>query len=373
MERAQKKLILKDLARKMVFLVGPRQVGKTWLANDIAAGFERTTSLNWDNTNDRKIIRRQGWLRSTELLVLDELHKMPRWKGFIKGVFDKRPDGMRILVTGSARLNLLRQAGPSLAGRFFAHRLMPFSPAEVGGTAFAADLDRFIVRGGFPEPFLADEQVDADRWRSQYLDGLVSEDVLDLERIQDLGAMRTLLSLLRERVGSPVSYQSLSEDTGVSPNTVRKYIAILEALFVVFRVTPLARDVARSLLKSPKLYFFDTGLVRGDAGARFENFVAACLLKHAMFKGDTTGRDVALRYIRTKEGKEVDFCLVTDDAAELLVEAKAGETDPSRPLLSFSRSLGVPGVQIVKELDQEERFQSVAVRSARAFLRELSI
>jgi len=373
MERAQKELILRDLDKKMVFLVGPRQVGKTWLAKDISGGLERVASLNWDNSADRRIIRREGWLRSSELLILDELHKMPQWKSFLKGVYDKKPAGMRILVTGSARLDFVRQTGPSLAGRFFTHRLMPFSPAELAGRKIASDLDRFIVRGGFPEPFLADEGVDADRWRSQYVDGLVTEDVLALDRVQDLRAIRLVLNLLRDRVGTPVSYHSLSEDVGVAPNTVRKYVAILEALYVVFRVTPWAGGVARSLLKNPKLYFFDTGLVRGDVGARFENLVAVCLLKHALFKTDSMGRDVRVHSIRTKDGREVDFCVVRDDSPELLVEAKVGDSDPSRSLLAFSRSLGVPGVQVVKELGREEAFGQVEVRDAGSFLRQLAL
>jgi predicted AAA+ superfamily ATPase len=367
MERRQKRLIVRDLEKKIVFLVGPRQVGKTWLAKDIAREFRHATHLNWDSAGDRRVIRAEGWLKSTDLLVLDELHKMKGWKGFLKGVFDTRPAHLRILVTGSARLDFARQAGPSLAGRFFVHRLLPFSPAEVGDPSLARDIDRFMRRGGFPEPFLAEEDVDADRWRSQYVDGLVREDAPDFERIQDLRALRTVLDLLRERVGTPVSYQSLSVDAGVAPNTVRKYVRVLEALYIVFRVAPWTGSIARSLLKNPKLYFYDTGMVRGDPGAVFENFAAVCLLKQAMSDADRTGRDHALHYIRTKDGREVDFCVVRDGRPAFLVEAKHADVEPSANLARFCRALGVPGVQVVKEARRESVAGSIEVRMAERF------
>ena len=373
MERTQRARVVRDLAKKIVFLVGPRQVGKTWLARDVARDFRHPTYLNWDSLPDRKIIRGQAWLASTDLLILDELHKMKGWKGFLKGVFDTRPAGLRVLVTGSARMDFLRQAGPSLAGRFFTHRLLPFSPAELAGSPLADDLDRLMGRGGFPEPLLADVDEDADRWRSQYVDGLIREDVLDFERVHDLRALQVVLELLRSRVGTPVSYQSLAEEACVAPNTARKFVAILEALFVVFRVTPWTDHVARSLRKNPKLYFYDVGLVKGDDGARFENLVALCLLKHVLGEADRTGRDHRLHYVRTKDGREVDFCVVADGRASLLVEAKWAEADVDSSLRRYATALGVRGVQVVRHLHRERRDDPVDVRAAGPFLRELSL
>lgn len=150
MERKQKSLIERDLRKKMIFLNGPRQVGKTWLAKDIARSYQRSVYLNYDRLEDRKIIQNESWLESTELLILDELHKMKGWKTYIKGVFDTRPDHLKILVTGSARLETFRQTGDSLAGRFFRHRLLPFSPAEVKEVMPGYTLERFLQRGGFP-------------------------------------------------------------------------------------------------------------------------------------------------------------------------------------------------------------------------------
>ncbi|MFH1531492.1 MAG: ATP-binding protein [Pseudomonadota bacterium] len=378
MNRAQTPQILGDLGKKLVFLVGPRQVGKTWLAKALSAGFQRPVYLNWDSLTDRRVIRTEGWLRSTDLLVLDEIHGMLEWKQFLKGVFDTKPEGQQILVTGSARLDFIRQGGASLAGRFFVHRLLPFSPSEVAGadsTTILSDpdlaLERLLERGGFPEPFLADDPLEAERWRRSYIDGLIREDVLDFERIHDLAAMKTLLELLRRRVGSLVSYQSLSEDLSVSPNTVKKYISILEALYIVFRVTPWSDSVARSLLKAPKLYFYDVGLVAGDEGARFENLVALSLLKHALSLTDRTGSDNVLHYIRTKEGREVDFFLSRDHRPVQLIEAKLSETDFSPALRTFSGSLSVPGVQVVRDLRHERQQGTLQLRRAATWLAEL--
>jgi predicted AAA+ superfamily ATPase len=371
MKRKQQEQILADLERKIVFLVGPRQVGKTWLAKEIGRTFRRTTYLNWDSAADRMVIKGERWPRTTELLILDEIHKMKGWKGFLKGVFDTRPEGLRILVTGSARLDFVRPSGPSLAGRFLTHRLLPFAPAELAEDPLGFDLDRFERRGGFPEPFLAADEVEADRWRAHYLDGLLREDVPDFERVNELRAMELLVELLRNRVGVPVSCESLAREAAISPNTVRKYLRVLEALYLIFRVSPFSHNIARSLLKNPKIYFFDTGMVKGDAGSVFENFAAVCLLKHALGRTDLTGRDGRLQCIRTKDGREVDFCLVVDGRPEVLIEAKHGEADFARPLAHFSRALGIPGIQVVKELRHEQQSGRLELRSAASYFREL--
>jgi hypothetical protein len=243
MYRQQTKQIIKDLDKKIVFLVGPRQVGKTWLAKYIGEEYKKTTYLNYDRLGDREIIKKEQWLEDTELLILDELHKMKDWKDYLKGIFDTKPEHLRILVTGSARLETFRQAGDSLAGRFFIHRLMPFSMAELKNEKELINVDKFLVRGGFPEPFLAQEAIDADRWRNQYIDGLIREDILDFEKIHDFKAIKLVFELLRRKVGSPVSYNSIAGDAGISPVTVKKYIAIFEALFIIFKVSPYSKKI----------------------------------------------------------------------------------------------------------------------------------
>lgn len=370
MERAQHDLIVKDLSRKMVILTGPRQVGKTSLALEICKGFERSVYLNYDSFEDREIIHKAGWIPDTELLVLDELHKMNGWKNYLKGVYDTKQKHLKILVTGSARLDTYRRSGDSLAGRFFRHRLNPLSPAEISNPEDSM-IERLMERGGFPEPYLADSVQEADRWRLQYVDGLVRTDILDLERVHNLRAIELTLELLRRRVGSPVSFTSLAGDVNCSPNTIKRYIEILEALFIVFRVTPYHKNIARSLLKEPKIYFYDTGMVKGDDGLRFENMVAVCLLKHLNAIEDYDGKRAELGYLRTKEKREVDFVVSIEDKPISIIETKTTKSDVGPHLKYFHKKYGLVALQIVRNLRQEHMDDGIEVRRAGDFLRSL--
>ena len=372
MKRAQQDIIVKDLARKMVFITGPRQVGKTSLALAISDGFEKSLYLNYDNFSHRDIIRKADWMPDTRLLILDELHKMEGWKNYLKGIYDTRPPYQQILVTGSARLDAFRQSGDSLAGRFFRHRLNPLSMSEIPDST-DKDLALLLERGGFPEPFLFESVDDANRWRLQYVDGLIRTDILDFERIHDFRAIQLVFELLRRRVGSPVSYSSLARDAGCSPNTIKRYVGILESLFIIFRITPFHRNIGRSLLKEPKIYFYDTGLVLGDEGVQLENFVAISLLKHSNWVEDSKGKKCSLQTLRTKEKKEVDFVLVEDGKPELIVEVKLSDSTISPALHYFNKKYGMSAVQLVKNTNIERMVEGVALRRAAGFLKELAL
>ena len=372
MKRIQKELIEKDLNKKMVFLVGPRQVGKTWLAKEISKNYENPLYLNYDSSKDLEMIKDESWLPNTDLLIFDEIHKMPKWKNYLKGIYDNKPEDMHILVTGSARLDTFRQSGDSLAGRYFIHHLLPFSYKEsLIDKKFT--LDHLIERGGFPEALLADNQEETTRWRKLYSDNLIRDDILDFENIQELKTMQLLLKLLQKRVASPLSYKSLAEDLEKAPNTIKKYIQILESLYIVFRVTPFSNNIARSLKKEPKLYFYDTGMVDGDEGVKFENYLAVSLLKHSLHLADTTGEEAKLHYLRTKEKKEVDFCLSKNDMPILLIEAKTADITISKDIFYFHQKYEIPATQVVRYLRKERIQQNITVRKSEVFLKELSI
>ena len=371
MNRFQKEFILHDLQKKMVLLAGPRQAGKTTLAKSIAKEFKSSSYLTYDRLEDRKIMLEESWLPSVELLILDEIHKMPEWKNYLKGVYDTKLPHQKIIVTGSARLEIFNQVGDSLAGRYFLHRLMPLSPAECTKVNVPYTIDRFLERGGFPEPFLSEDAVDANRWRLQYVDSLLRTDVLDFENIHNLNAIRLVFELLRERVGSPISYTSIAEDVSISPNTVKKYIQILEALYIVFRVTPFTSNIARSLLKEPKIYFFDTGLVKGGDGIKFENFIATCLLKHTFGKIDYQAENYTLKYLHTKDRQEVDFALVRDDTIEKMIEVKLSNHSINPGLRYFYEKYNLPAIQVIKELKREKVDKGIEIVDSQHFLETL--
>jgi len=368
--------IATDLRRKMVLLTGPRQVGKTTLCRQIMTGFAPAQYLNWDVLGDRNILNRQSWNPNAGLLALDEIHKMPDWKNWLKGVVDGKPAGQALLVTGSARMETWRQSGDSLAGRYLAFRLHPLSVREwrdqQGGSAAAA-LARILERGGFPEPCLADKTEDADRWRRQYFTDIIREDVLEFSRLQEINTMRLFVELLRERVGSPLSLAAIARDLAVSPTTLKRYLDILQALYIVFAVPPWHRNLARAILQTPKVYFFDTGLVRGDEGIRLENAVATLLLKQVHFLQDAHGRPASLHYLRTKDGAEVDFALGDDNRLTHLIECKLSDKAPHRTLANFaSRFPGVEAIQLVRDLRQEEYRSGIRITDAAEWLAGLA-
>jgi len=316
-----------DLARKMAFVAGPRQVGKTTLALGLPGA--REAYLNWDVAAHRDRILRAE-LPPGRLWIFDEIHKYRRWRNYLKGLYDGRPRGQRILVTGSGRLDLYRFGGDSLQGRYHLLRLHPFSVAELGMSRPAQLLD-LLRLSGFPEPFLGGSETQARRWSREYRSLLVREEVAALERIQDLGHLELMMLRLPELVGSPLSVNALREDLQVSHKAVESWIGALERLYAVFRLAPFGAPRIRAVKKEQKHYHLDWTVVPEDA-ARFENLVACHLLKWVHFQQDTQGRDLELRYFRDVAGREVDFVVVEGRHPRLLVECKWGDAAVDRSL-----------------------------------------
>lgn len=325
--RYLKAQIRKDLRRKMVFVAGPRQVGKTTLALTLpgaARGY-----LNWDVAEHReRILKRE--LPPGDLWIFDEIHKYRTWRGYLKGLYDGRQKAQQILVTGSARLDLYRFGGDSLQGRYHLLRLHPLSVAELG-LGSHTQLRDLLNLGGFPEPWYGGSEKEARRWSREYRSRLVREDVVELERVHDLGNLELLMMRLPELVGSPLSINALREDLQVSHKVVAGWVEILERLYSVFRLPPFGAPRIRAVKKEQKHYHLDWTLVPADA-PRFENLVAVHLLKWVHWLQDTEGRDVELRYFRDTDGREVDFVITEHRKPLLFVEAKWGDQSIDRGL-----------------------------------------
>ena len=333
--------ILEDLNKKMVFVGGPRQVGKTTLAKAVLSkNFPEGRYLNWDYDEDRQDILKKRWSTENTLLVFDELHKFPRWKGWIKGIYDVSHEKHSFLITGSARLDVYRRGGDSLMGRYHYWRLHPFTLDEIPDGISPEDaFKRLLTVGGFPEPFLDGNERNARRWRRERFDRVLREDVRDLEQIRNIQLLGMFLDMLRYRVGGLITISNMASDLQVSPKTAKSWLEVLERMYLVFAVRPYTKSLPRAVLKPPKVYFFDNGDVLGDEGARFENMVAASLLKRLHFLEDRDGYRYELRYIRDKEGREVDFAVIKEGRLIELIEAKYSDENISKHLLYYAKRL----------------------------------
>ena len=381
--------IQEDLAHKMVFVAGPRQVGKTTMAKNLLERTENGMYLNWDNRDHRREIRRSAWPATSSLVVLDELHKWRRWKSWIKGEFDVHHDRIRFLITGSARLDIYRSGGDSLQGRYHHYRLHPFTFAEIERPGhgvsigdfdqeldFSTVLPRSTVEtlmqfGGFPEPFLTESTRTLRRWQKERVDRVLLEDIRDLEEVRSISQVQILADLLPERVGSPLSINSLREDLEASHRAVSHWIEILDRLYYSFRILPYSTKTVRSLKRMPKLYLWDWSEVPSE-GARFENLVAVHLLKFCHFIEDRDGHRVELWYLRDRAGHEIDFLVTHEGQPWFAVEAKlsAERIDPS--FRYFGDRLNLPQrYQVVFDGKRNALVEGVHILPAHVFLSAL--
>ena len=324
--------VRRDLERRMVFVAGARQVGKTTFAQslpDARAGY-----LNWDVPRDRERILRRT-LPAGRLWVFDELHKFRGWRNYLKGVWDGRATGQRILVTGSARLDFYRFGGDSLQGRYHLLRLHPLSVAELGA-ASASDWKGLRTLGGFPEPFFGGSARGAKRWSTEYRNLLIREELVSLERVDDVGRLELLALRLPELVGAPLSINSLREDLEVSHNTLSRWVMLLERLYALVLIRPFGSPRVRAVKKIPKHYHLDWTLPPSP-GASFENLVAIHLLKWVHFRQDVEGLDLELRYFRDLDGREVDFVVTDRRKPVLMVECKLTDAPVDRAVRFLKR------------------------------------
>ncbi len=374
MDRYLTDFIKKDLQKKIVLLSGPRQVGKTWISRHLYLA-SKTVYLNYDRSSDREVIQKEIWDRSAALIIFDEIHKMKGWKNWIKGIYDTEGIKPQLLITGSAKFDAFRKGSrESLAGRHFHYRLHPLSVAELKADFSPQEaMNRILERGGFPEPFIAESSIDAERWRRSHLDSILREDLRDLIVIQDLRSLEYLVDRLAAQVGSPVSYQSLAEDINVSAPTIKRWIHALEAMYVLFCIYPWSRKVKGSLLKQPKVYFYDTGRIPVDnESGRFENLTACALLKHNHFLEDTQGQQRGLFYLRDKQKKEVDFLLVKDIKPIQMIECKLSASEKQNFIHFHSQvNPGTNSILLCRDAERNESHPGWELRSASHWLAEL--
>jgi len=380
-------IIVEDLADKMVFVGGPRQVGKTTLSTDIVSRhFKSYGYFNWDNRHDRKKIMASEWPGDAELLILDEIHKYKKWKTLLKGEYDKLKHTYKFLVTGSSRLDIYRRGGDSLQGRYHYFRLHPFTLAEIlekkdrlqpfseiviGHDDHAAELEGLMRFGGFPEPLFKQNTRFLRRWHNEKNEQLFREDILDMALIRDLSNMKLLSDLLPNKVGSLLSINAIREDLEVSHRAAASWVDVLESFHYHFRIYPFAGRTIRSIKKEPKLYLWDWSEV-DDESARFENLIASHLLKLVHFLHDYEGWKAGLYFLRNVDKKEVDFLVTVNEKPWFAVEVKRADRTIATPLYYFKEKLKIPYIYQVISLPGIDTLKNgVRLVSAGRFLSAL--
>ncbi len=357
--------------RQMAFVSGPRQVGKTTTCRAHA-----DRSLNWDDLDDREVLL-AGSSRIAESLglsrlsakapvvLLDELHKFSRWKTLLKGFFDSYSERVKILVTGSSRMDTYRRVGDSLMGRYFCYRMHPFSVAETL-TRDLPDFDVVVrppkkprssewkalwVHGGFPEPFIRREARFTRRWRGLRKQQLLREDIRDLTQLQHLNQIEMLVEMLELRSGQQIVLNHLAKSVRTGAESLRRWLEVLSGFYFGFLVRPWFRNVSRSLRKEPKWFLRDWSGVQ-DEGAKGETFVACHLLKAVEGWNDLGLGTFQLCYLRDKAKREVDFVVIRDGNPWFLVEVKTRESSLAPSLSYFQEQTRAPfAFQVVLQAD----------------------
>jgi uncharacterized protein len=386
-KRALSDLVYKDLAEKMVFISGPRRVGKTTLAKNIGSEkfSNRYSYLNWDSREDRASILKGEFRAENVLVIFDEIHKYRQWKNYLKGEYDKYKERFKILVTGSARMDVYRKGGDSLLGRYHHYLLHPLSINEVirnradtmpvhepefktGSKEAAGAFDALFRFGGFPEMFVKQSDRELRRWHNERVDRLVREDIRDIETLRDLSAVEVMVEMLPEKAGSIFSLNSLCEDLRATHRTVSLWADVLERFYYHYRIYPFQYSTIKSLRKEPKLYLWDWSQVKAE-GARFENMIASHLLKFCDYLRNAEGYKAALHYLRDVEKREVDFLVAVDGKPWLCAEAKLSKGDVSPALRYFRAKMKIPfAYQVLKEEGVDTIRDNVRTISASRFL-----
>ena len=380
--------------RQMVFLSGPRQVGKTTVGEGVATDY-----LSWDDDGVRRLVKQgQGAvvdayglaeLREEDRVVaFDEIHKYGQWKQFLKGFYDAYSRGVKVVVTGSARLDVYKRGGDSMMGRYFPYRMHPFSVAELLDVSFPEERliraprrladdewDALLKFGGFPDPFVRRDVRFSRRWNALRFEQVTQSDVRDMTQIVELDQLSVLAEILNHRSGEQLVYRNLAIEVGVDEKTVKKWIKALKSLYFGFEVRPWFKNIENSLRKTAKWYMRDWSQIE-DLGKRAETLVACHLLKAVEGWTDMGYGDFSLGYLRDKQKREVDFVVVKEGRPWFLVEVKSRDENLSSNLAHYQRLTGAKrAFQVVLDAAYVDRdcfeVPSPVVVPARTFLSQL--
>ena len=351
------------LGRRMLFLSGPRQVGKTTLVQSRLCP-SKESYFNWDDRRVRLLYQKNPDFFAnvaSSWICMDEIHKRPKWKDILKGFYDIYKNQFQFVITGSAKLETFRKSGDSLVGRYFHTRLFPLNLGDFAKCDFQlpknpeellrhaadnkdrAELEDLLMLGGFPEPYFSSSESFWKRWSSNHRDLIVQEDLRDLSKIVEVDKVEMLLEMLQPSIGSTLSFRNLAQDLETTHGSVKRWLEMLHRVQLVFPVSPYSTNIRRAYRQEKKWYYMDW---RGAGEANFENYVAASLLRAVTLYTDRCGEKMSLHFVRTHDGAEVDFLVCMNKKPWLLIEAKEGGTEISSAVYRFSRELKVPCVVV---------------------------
>ncbi|MGD9306390.1 MAG: ATP-binding protein [Desulfobacterales bacterium] len=368
------KSVKDDLKDKMVFVGGPRQVGKTTFAlSFLPEPSERHPAyLNWDNISDRRVLLSGELPPEEKFIIFDEIHKFARWRNLVKGFYDTKKSQISFIITGSARLDYYSKGGDSLHGRYHYYRLHPFSLLELNKRPTRNDFETLLKFGGFPEPCLKADERFWRRWQRERIHLVIYEDIRDLENIKEISLLELLAEELPHRVGAPLSVKKIKELLQVAHETVERWLNIFERMYYCFRIPPYGPRRVRAVKKEQKLYLWDWSTI-ADPGPRFENFIAAQLLKYCHFIEDTEGFRMDLRFLRDTDKREIDFVVLKDNQPLFAVECKTGEKDINPALHYFRERTRISEFYQVHKGKKDFEKKGVRVLPAHTFCKYLQL
>lgn len=318
---------------KAVALVGPRQSGKTTIAK---AELKPDSYFNLETPDVCELAvedPRSFLAKCKGLTVLDEIQKAPELVSYLQEIIDESKDKRKWILTGSNSLSISTQISQSLAGRIRIFKVLPLARRELPEAVVKNDLDEQLWTGLYPRIY--NESLDPHEWMASYFETYVEKDVRNLIQIENVALFNRFIRLSAGRVGQLLSASNLASDTGVTHPTVSRWLSVLESSFILFRLQPHFRNFNKRIIKSPKLYFYDTGLLcyllriqsatqlqtHPLRGFIFENWVIVELMKDWFNRGE----EAPFYFWRDQHGHEVDLVIEQNDELKL-IEIKAGQT-----------------------------------------------